>query len=216
MAAPVAYSRAEPELDQREVSRWKWTSKAWDRFAEHPFTAREVMLAVLHPQTCEPGQSPGSERRQRGACVAVVDAEERLVITIMDALYATRRARPSYPDRIVATVRPAIVAPPERPSAVVNAPRPKDLRDIKNMAERIRLLSAAHSDTVPDVPSDWLHNVCLSRLRDYRDRWALILTAPYPSVAAEMARQVSVAASELEITVSGVHVYARLSAVGTW
>lgn len=216
MAAPVAYSRAEPELDQREVSQWKWTSKAWDRFAEHPFTAREVMAAVLHPQTCEPGQNRGTERRQRGAVVVVVDPEERLVITIMDALYATRRARPSYPDRIVATVRPAVVAPPERSSAVVNAPRPKDLRDIKNMAERIRLLSAAHSDTVPDVPGDWVHNVCLSRLCDYRERWAVIAVAPYPSVAHAMAQRISEVAAELEIKVSGVQIYARMNLVDTW
>lgn len=214
MAAPV--TRADVELDQREVAQWKWTSKAWDRFAEHPFSAREVMAAVLHPQARERGESPGSERRQRGACVVVVEPEERLVITIMDALYATRRARPTYPDRIVATVRPAVVAPPERPSRVVNEPRPKDVRDIKNMAERIRLLSAAHSDTVPDVPSDWVHNVCMGRLRDYRERWAVILVAPFPSVARAMAQRVSEAAAELEIKVSGVRIYARMSAVDTW
>jgi hypothetical protein len=203
-------------MDRREAARWRLSNKALDRIAEYGFDEVDVYAAVLSPHTTNPGHTPGTVVRTRGNVSAVVDPETYVVITVMGA-YGARpplNQRAVYPDRVLTPVPPA---PPAKtaPKPVVTEDEPyvHDVREIKNMAARIRLLSATHAEEVPDCPKYWLGSVCLPRMRDYPGRWARLVVAPYASVAQALAEQIGkqcqVHGDEVEIVVRGPHIYGR-------
>lgn len=205
MAAPMTSER----MDRREAEKWRWSDKALDRLAEHGFNENEAYFALLMPATRARGNSPGTQVWTRGRVSAVVDPVKRVVVTIMDA-YGTRPSR-----QVVYT--PPSPAPKEPLQPVKPEPEPTpyvaDAREVKNMAERIRLLNAEHPGEIPVVPERWLRVVCLTRLRDYPQRWARLLSAPLASVAEALVDQIrpvlTAEGDEIELTARGPHIYGR-------
>lgn len=195
-------------LDRTEAARWRWTNTALDRLAEHPFSELEVMTAVMHPAAIEQALQPALRIYRRGACGVVLDPESKVIITILDVLAGQRRPRRLVLAPPPAPPPPAVVKPAERRSEVAEQV-PVDPRTVKNMAERIRLLNAEYSATVPAIVADWMPDVCLPRLRDYPGRWALVFVAPHTPAAQAWDAQIRESHSDLETAVRGVNIYAR-------
>jgi hypothetical protein len=216
--APAPPPEVPEDLDAIEAAKWTLSPHLLERIQERRFHINEVMATILHPEISTPSRTePDRERRRRGDCIVVVNPATRVAITVLDVndeIGGRTTAEPELP-------------PEPEPEPVITTECLVTDGQIQSLVGRIRSAKAPESDNINwgkanfrspgkvpaprrgPLPTAWIYDVVLPKLRDRPNEWAKLTIAAGHTQALATAKLLQEYHDGLEIAVRDEQLYLR-------